>query len=73
MREMTPREILDAVDKALEETSRRLATKTPTDIPQLSGRGNAAVRGRPMTPREILEAIDGAMEETSRRFVNNER
>jgi len=69
---MTPREILDAVDKALEETSRRLATKTPRDIPQLSEVGNAAVRGRPMTPREILEEIDKALEETSRRFVDNE-
>lgn len=72
MREMTPREILDAVDSALEETSRRLATKPPRDIPQLSGRGNATVRDRPMTPREILEAIDVALEETSRRFVDNE-
>jgi hypothetical protein len=73
VREMTPREILDAVDSALEETSRRLATKPPRDIPQLSEGGHAAVRGRPMTPREILEAIDEALEETSRRFVNNER
>ena len=73
MREMTPRQILDAVDNALDETSRRFAAKTPRDITQLSQGGNAAVRDRPMTPREILEAIDKALEETSRRFVNNER
>jgi hypothetical protein len=70
---MTPREILNAVDKALEETSRRLATKRPRDILQLSEGGNAAARGRPMTPREILDAVDNALEETSRRFFNNGR
>jgi hypothetical protein len=73
VREMTPREILDAVDRALDETSGRLAAQKPRDIPRLPEGGNAAPRGRPMTPREILEAIDNALEETSRRFANNER
>ena len=73
MREMTPREILDAVDRALEETSRRLAAEKPRDIPRTSEDRKPAARGRPMTPREILDAIDKALEETSRRFIYNVR
>jgi len=72
VREMTPREILDAIDRALEETSRQLAAQKPRQIPQPSQPDRSIARGRPMTPREILEAIDKALEETSRRFVNNE-
>jgi hypothetical protein len=70
---MTPREILDAVDRALEETSGRLAAQKPRDIPQLPEGDDAAPRGRPMTPREILDAIDNALEETSRRFADKKR
>ncbi len=68
--EKTPREILDAIDKALEETAARLAAakpKRPAYQPQTS---EPASRGRPKTPREILDAIDKALEETARQFAD---
>jgi hypothetical protein len=69
MTEKTPREILDAIDKALEETAARLAAKPK---PVLRGRplDQPPVGARPKTPREILDAIDKALEETARRFAD---
>jgi hypothetical protein len=72
MTEKTPREILDAIDKALEETAARLAAK-PKPILRQPGSGKPTVGARPKTPREILDAIDKALEETARRFTNRER
>jgi hypothetical protein len=68
---MTPEEILDAVDRALEETSRRLATQKPRQNLQPLQSDKSAARGRPMTAREILDAVDKALEETSRRFADD--
>jgi Ni,Fe-hydrogenase III small subunit len=66
--EKTPREILDAIDKALEETAARLAAAKPKQILRPTQSDTPTVRGRPKTPREILVAIDKALEETARRF-----
>ena len=70
VKEMTPREILDAIDKALEETALRLATEKPRQVPRPSHSVKPAVRTAPMTPREILDAIDKALEETASRFAD---
>jgi hypothetical protein len=72
MTEKTPREIVNAIDKALEETAARLAAK-PKPILRQPQIGKPTLRARPKTPREILEAIDRALEETARRFTNRER
>jgi hypothetical protein len=64
----TPREILDAIDKAMEETAARLAAK-PKPVPHRPDFAPPAVHGRPKTPREILDAIDSALEETARRLA----
>jgi hypothetical protein len=71
--ELTPREILNAIDKALEETALRLAAEKPRQILRPSQSNKPAVRSREKTPREILDAIDKALEETARRFANDER
>jgi len=68
--EKTPREILDAIDKALEETAARLAAAKPTQARQRPQSDKSASRGRPKTPREILDAVDKALEETARRFAD---
>jgi Ni,Fe-hydrogenase III small subunit len=67
--EKTPREILDAIDKALEETAARLAAK-PKRVLHQPQSDEPTVRGRPKTPREILDAVDKALEETARRFAD---
>lgn len=69
MTEKTPREILDAIDKALEETAARLAAK-PKPVLRSPQFDKSTVRNRPKTPREILDAIDKALEETARRFAD---
>ena len=73
MREMTPREILDAIDSALEETARRLATEKPTQVLRPSQSDKPAVRSGQKTPREILDAIDKALEQTASRFAKGDR
>jgi predicted RNase H-like HicB family nuclease len=65
----TPREILEAIDKALEETAARLAAK-PKRLPRQPQSPKPTVRARPKTPKEILDAIDKALEETARRFAD---
>ena len=70
MKEMTPREILDAIDSALEETARRLATQKPRPLRRPPQTDKPAARTEERTPREILDAIDKALEETANRFVN---
>jgi hypothetical protein len=69
MTEKTPREILDAIDKALEETAARLAAN-PKPVLRQPQSGTPAVRARPKTPREILDAIDEALAETARRLAD---
>jgi hypothetical protein len=71
MTEKTPREILDAIDKALEETAARLAAK-PAPILRQPQSGKPIGRARPKTPREILDAIDKALAETARQFADRE-
>ena len=68
--ERTPREILDAIDKALEETAARLAATKPGQLQYRPQRDKSTVRARAKTPREILDAIDKALEETARRFAD---
>jgi Ni,Fe-hydrogenase III small subunit len=68
----TPREILDAIDKALEETAARLAAK-PKPVLRERQPDRPPVPARPKTPREILDAIDKALEETARRFADRGR
>jgi hypothetical protein len=69
MMEKTPREILDAIDKALEETAARLAAK-PKPVLRQPQSGKPTVHTRPKTPREILDAIDKALAETARQFAD---
>jgi len=67
----TPREILDAIDKALEETAARLAAKAkPVLYPPPSP--PPAIHRKPKTSREILDAIDRALEETARRLAERQ-
>jgi hypothetical protein len=65
----SPREILDAIDKALEETAARLTAK-PKPVLYPPPSPPPAVPGRPKTSREILDAIDRALEETARRLAD---
>src|SRR5258708_37328333 len=67
--EKTPREILDAIDKALEETAARLAAKQKPVLRQPRS-GKPTVRARPKTPREILDALGKALEEAARQFAD---
>jgi hypothetical protein len=69
--EKTPREILDAIDKALEETAARLSAK-PKPVSRPPQSSKPARRAGRKTPREILDAIDKALEETARRFADRE-
>ena len=71
--EKTPREILDAIDKALEETAARITTAKPRQLLYQPLPDKPTVRAGPMTPREILDAIDKALEETARRFADGGR
>jgi hypothetical protein len=73
VKELTPKEILDAIDKALEETAARLATDKPRRILRRLSSDKPAVRVGPKTPKEILDAIDKALEETASRFADWER
>jgi hypothetical protein len=66
--EKTPREILDAIDKALEETAARLTAAKPRQLLSRPRPDKPTGHIRPKTPREILDAIDEALEETARRF-----
>jgi hypothetical protein len=68
--EKTPREILDAIDKALEQTAARLATAKPRQLLYRPQPDKPTIRARPKTPREILDAIDKALEETARQFAD---
>ena len=70
MTEKTPREILDAIDKALKETAVRVAATKPKLVPHPRQPHWPAVPARPKTTREILDAIDKALAETARQFVD---
>jgi len=71
MTEKTPREIIDAIDKALKETAARVAAAKPKRVLHPPQPDRPAMPARPKTPREILDAIDKALEETARRFADN--
>lgn len=73
MNELTPKEILDAIDKALEQTAAHLATEKPRHILRRPQFDKSAVRIGPKTPKEILDAIDKALEETARQFADRGR
>ena len=73
MNELTPKEILDAIDKALEQTAARLATEKPRHILRRPQSDKPAVRVGPKTPKEILDAIDRALEETAGQFADRGR
>ena len=51
MTEKTPKEILDAIDKALEDTAARLAS-TPKPVLRQPRIDKSTVRTRPKTPEE---------------------
>jgi hypothetical protein len=70
MTEKTPREILDAIDKALKETAVRVAAAKPKRVPHPPQPDRPAAPARPKTPREILDAIDKALAETARQFAD---
>jgi len=70
MTEKTPREILDAIDKALKETAARVAAAKPKRVLHPPQPERPAVPSLPKAPREILDAIDKALKDTARRFVD---
>jgi hypothetical protein len=70
VKEMTPREILDAIDKSLEETALDLATLKLRPVQPRPQFNKPIIRAEPMTPREILDAIDKSLEETARQFAD---
>jgi hypothetical protein len=75
MMERTPSEILDAIDKALEDaekTAARLDALKPTPRRHPIRSTEIATPRKPKTPEEILEAIDKALEETHRRLDDAE-
>jgi hypothetical protein len=71
--ELTPKEILDAIDKALEQTAARLATEKSRHILRRPQSDKPAARVGLKTPKEILDAIDKALEETASQFADRER
>jgi F0F1-type ATP synthase membrane subunit b/b' len=73
--ERTPGEILDAIDKALEDaekTAARLDSVKPKPRHYPIRSTEMATASKPKTPEEILEAIDKALEETHRRLAEAE-
>jgi hypothetical protein len=71
VKEMSPREILDAIRKGLEESARVAAEHKPERAAGPPQRGQPARSIDEMTAREILEAIDRGLDETSRRFAKD--
>jgi hypothetical protein len=71
VKEMSSREILDAIRRGVEESARRVAEHTPQHAirPPLAEQPARSIGE--MTPREILEAIDKGLEETALRFVRD--
>ena len=71
VKEMSSREILDAIRKGLEESARRAAEHKPERAAGPPPRGQPARSIGEMTAREILEAIDRGLEEVSRRLAKD--
>jgi hypothetical protein len=69
---MTPREILDAIRRGIEEAAGPFSGNAPQPAPL------AQIKRPPrsieqMTPREILDAIHQGLEETARQFAADGR
>jgi len=71
VKEMSSREILDAIRRGVEESARRVAERKPEHAARPPLPVQPARSIGEMTPREILEAIDRGLEETSLRFVRD--
>jgi hypothetical protein len=71
MKEMSSREILDAIRKGVEESARRAAEDERKHVAEPPLREPPARSIGEMTAREILEAIDKGLEETSLRFAKD--
>jgi DNA-binding FadR family transcriptional regulator len=71
VKEMSSREILDAIRRGVEESARRAAERKPEHTAGPPPRGQPARSISEMTAQEILEAIDRGLEETSRRIVKD--
>ena len=69
---MTPREILDAIRRGIEESARPFSGNAPQPVPlpQIKRPSRSVEQ---MTPREILDAIHRGLEETARQFVADGR
>lgn len=72
MKEMSSREILDAIRRGLEESARRAAAHKPERMAGPPPPGQPARSIGEMTAREIVEAIDRGLEETSRRLAKDQ-
>jgi hypothetical protein len=72
MKDMSSREILDAIRTGVEESARRLAERKARHAPPPLLQAQPTRSIAQMTPREILEAIDSGLEETSLRFVRDD-
>jgi hypothetical protein len=72
VKEMSSREILDAIRRGVEESARLVAEHKPQHAirPPLSEQPARSIGE--MTPREILEAIDRGLEETSLHFLRDQ-
>jgi hypothetical protein len=66
---MTPREILDAIRKGVEESASPFSGNAPQPALQQITRPARSIEQ--MTPREILDAIHRGLEETARQFVTS--
>jgi hypothetical protein len=70
VKDMTPREILDAIRRGVEESARPFSGNAPQPESLLQvTRPPRSIEQ--MTPREILDAIHRGLEETARQFVTS--
>jgi hypothetical protein len=72
MKKMTPREMPDAIDCALEDASRIYSGAVQEREPLPAQIERAKVPIEQMTPRQIFDAIDEALAEASHRFTSDQ-
>ena len=66
MTDMTPRQILDAIDRALETAGRQARGQAREQTPSSLQIRRPAKPAEQMTPRELLDAMDRALENAAR-------
>jgi hypothetical protein len=71
VKEMSSREILDAIRRGVEESARRAAEHRPEHALRLPPQATPERSIGEMTAQEIRDAIDKGLEEISRRLLND--